>query len=311
MVESGSHAYVEPGRGQPSGTGAGDLRSMQQRRALNGIAESGCAVLIVGEAGVGKRSLAKQLHAESVRAHQAFIELNCADTSSEELQCRLSGAGTLYLAEIGALAPALQELVVNMYFRGSDRCAPGLFCGTSRELIHEVRTKRVRPDLYHLVSAITIHIPPLRFRKDEILDMAADLLTQYSRHFDRPRPELRDETVEFLLGHHWPGNLAELQTAIKTLVAIGDQSISLAALKAMPLNIKNNGHVAPVSLKEAARAASSEIEQQLIAEVLCVTGGNRKRAADELGISYKALLYKLKQFEEDHPRSVNQNGDEL
>jgi two-component system, NtrC family, response regulator AtoC len=252
-----------------------------------------------------------QLHTESFRAHLAFIELNCAGITSEEMQSRLSGAGTVYLADVGALAPALQELVVNLYFRTSNAGAPGLFCGTSRELIQEVRTKRIRQDFYHLVSAITLHIPPLRFRKDEILDIAADLLTQYSRHFDRPRPELRDETVEFLLGHNWPGNLAELQTAIKTLVAIGDQSISLAALKAMPLNIKCNGHGTPVSLKEAARAASSEIERQLIAEVLCVTGGNRKRAADELGISYKALLYKLKQFEEDHPRPVNQNGDEL
>jgi DNA-binding NtrC family response regulator len=108
--------------------------------------------------------------------------------------------------------------------------------------------------------------------------------------------------------HDWPGNLAELQTAMKTFVAIGDQSISLAALKAAAPIANPNGHHKPLSLKEAARAASTQIERELITEVLITTGGNRKRAADELGISYKALLYKLKQIEaECHGGSIR-NG---
>ncbi len=108
--------------------------------------------------------------------------------------------------------------------------------------------------------------------------------------------------------HTWPENLSELQTAIKTFVAIGDQSISLAALKAAASTVKSNGHRKLPSLKEATRAASTQIERQLISEVLVATGGNRKRAADELGISYKALLYKLKQVGAEYQPASNRNG---
>jgi DNA-binding NtrC family response regulator len=108
--------------------------------------------------------------------------------------------------------------------------------------------------------------------------------------------------------HSWPGNLAELETAIKTFVAIGDQSISLAAIKATaPAVNLDRPHKSP-SLKEAIRAASLQIERQLISEVLITTGGNRKRAADELGISYKALLYKLKQVATEYQPLSIKNG---
>ena len=133
-------------------------------------------------------------------------------------------------------------------------------------------------------------------------------MTQYSRQFDRPKPVLREEIIGFLMEHTWPENLSELQTAIKTFVAIGDQSISLAALKAAASTVKSNGHRKPLSLKEATRAASTQIERQLISEVLVATGGNRKRAADELGISYKALLYKLKQAGAEYQPASNRNG---
>jgi two-component system response regulator AtoC len=108
--------------------------------------------------------------------------------------------------------------------------------------------------------------------------------------------------------HTWPDNLPELETAIKTFVAIGDQSISLAALKAAAPSVTRNGHSRPLSLKEATRAASLQIERQLISEVLLETGGNRKRAANKLGISYKALLYKLKQAGAEYQPAANRNG---
>jgi transcriptional regulator with PAS, ATPase and Fis domain len=100
--------------------------------------------------------------------------------------------------------------------------------------------------------------------------------------------------MEFLVEYSWPGNLTELQTAIKTFVAIEDQAISFAAQRAAAPGQRYKTNHSPVSLKDAARAASSQIERQLISEVLAATGGNRRRAANELGISYKALLYKIK-----------------
>ena len=280
----------------------------QIQRAIARIAESDCPVLIVGEHGVGKRSIAAQIHAQAHRSRSIYMEILSADADAEALLSAFAATGTLYLAEIGDLSLPLQELIVDTYFRSEQPQTCRLLCGTSRELLEEVKTWRMREDFYYLVSAVTLRISPLRCRKSEILSIADDLLTQYSKQFDRPKPVLREEIVGFLMNHSWPDNLSELQTAIKTFVAIGDQSISLAALKASAPAMKSNGHRGVLSLKEATRAASTQIERQLISEVQTSTGGNRKRAADRLGISYKALLYKLKQIEAEFQPAAGRNG---
>jgi DNA-binding NtrC family response regulator len=279
----------------------------QVQRAIARIAESDCPVLIVGEHGVGKRSIAGQIHLQSHRAKGIYTEIHSADADAQALISAFSTKGTVYLAEIGDLSLALQELIINTYFHSERAETSRLLCGTSRELLDEVKTWRMREDFYYLVSAVTLRISPLRCRKAEILSIADDLLTQYSKQFDRPKPILRKEIIGFLMEHSWPDNLAELQTAIKTFVAIGDQSISLAALKAAAPDVKLNGRRRPLSLKEATRTASIQIERQLISEVLVATGGNRKRAADELGISYKALLYKLKQVGAEYQPASHRN----
>ena len=280
----------------------------QVQRAIARIADSDCPVLIVGEHGVGKRSIAMQIHSQSHRSRTIFTELRSAETDEEALVSAFSTKGTVYLTEVGDLSPALQEVIIESYFHSDPALSSRLLCGTSRELIGEVKTSRMREDFYYLVSAVTLRISPLRCRKSEILSIADDLLTQYSRQFDRPKPVLREEIIGFLMEHTWPENLSELQTAIQTFVAIDDQSVSLAALKAAASSAKANGQRKLPSLKEAARAASTEIERQLISEVLVTTGGNRKRAADELGISYKALLYKLKQVGADDIHLTDKDG---
>ena len=269
----------------------------QVRLAISRIAGSDCPVLIVGERGVGKRYTAARIHARSRRSHNAYTELGCGDLDAQKLSASLYTKGTVHLSEIADLSLPLQELIVKAYFRGEQAPSCRLLCSTSRELLEEVKSWRMKEDFYYLVSAVTLKIPPLRCRKCEILSIANELLMQYSKQFDRPKPALSKEIIGFLMEHDWPENLPELQTAIKTFVAIGDQSISLAALKAAAPASRLNVHHRPQSLKEATRGASAQIERRLIVEVLSSTGGNRKRAANELGISYKALLYKLKQIE--------------
>jgi two-component system response regulator AtoC len=276
------------------------------QRAIARIVESGCPVLIVGEHGVGKRSIAVQIHAQSHRSRDIFTEIHCADANAQAITSAFSSKGTIYLEEIGDLNLVLQEQIINICFHSEQVQSNRLICGTSRELLEEVKSWRMREDFYYLVSTVTLRISPLRCRRSEILSIADKLLTQYSKQFDRPKPVLREEIIGFLMEHSWPDNLYGLQTAIKTLVAIGDQSISLAALKAAAPTVKSNEYRKPLSLKEATRAAATQIERRLISEVLVSTSGNRKRAADELGISYKALLYKLKQIgTEDRPASNN------
>jgi DNA-binding NtrC family response regulator len=236
----------------------------QVQRAIAHIAESDCPLLIIGERGVGKRSIAAQIHAQSHRSRNGFTEIQCADADAESIASALSSKGTVYLAEIGNLSLALQELIVNTYFHSQQAQSSRLLCGTSRELLEEVKSWRMREDFYYLVSSVTLRISPLRCRKAEILSIADELLTQYAKQFDRPKPVLREEIIGFLMEHTWPDNLSELQTAIKTFVAIGDQSVSLAALKAAAPTIKSNGHHRPRSLKAATRAASIQVERQLI-----------------------------------------------
>jgi DNA-binding NtrC family response regulator len=298
-------AMIQNGKRQAKPAPPTDARI---QRAIARIAESDCPVLILGEQGTGKRFVAAQIHAQSNQSRNAFQEIRCAEANSTSLLSALSTKGTLYLVEITELSLPLQELLVNTYFRSEQAQPCRLLCGSSRDLAEEVKAWRIREDFYYLVSSVTLLIPPLRCRKPEILTIADDLLTQYSKQFDRPKPVLCKEIVGHLMEHTWPGNLMELQTAIKTFVAIGDQAISLAAIKAAAPWGRPNGNRRSLLLKEATRASSIQIERQLISEVLVSTGGNRKRAAIDLGISYKALLYKLKQMETENQSAISKNG---
>jgi len=280
----------------------------RMRRAIARIAESECPILISGEHGVGKRTVAAQIHAQSSQSRGPFKEIPCSETNSQDLLAALSSHGTVFLVEITDLSLSLQELIINAYFRSEQTQSCRLLCGSSRDLLEEVKSWRMREDFYYLISAVTLRIPPLRCRKSEILSIADEMLTRYSKQFDRPRPVLCKEIVGHLMEHTWPDNLTELQTAIKTFVAIGDQAISLAAIKAATPSGSVNGNRRHLFLKEATRASSIQIERQLITEVLVSTGGNRKRAAADLGISYKALLYKLKQMETENQLLLNKNG---
>lgn len=249
-----------------------------------------------------------QIHAQSRLSRNPFQEILCADTDAQALSEALSANGTVYLVEISDLSLSLQELTVRAYFQSEQAQTCRLLCGSSRDLLEEVKSWRMSETFYHFVSAITLQIPPLRCRKHEILSIADELLTKYSRQFDRPKPVLGKEIIDHLMEHNWPGNLSELQTAIKTFVAIGDQAISLAAIKAAAPSARSNGDRKHLLLKEATRASSIQIERHLISEVLISTGGNRKRAALDLGISYKALLYKLKQIESGNHSVFDRNG---
>ena len=269
----------------------------QVRLAMTHIAESDCPVLILGEHGVGKRSVARQLHALSLRRQEPFTEVSCADLDEESLLPSLSTNGILHLYEIAELSLPLQKLVVQFYLEIQPTTpACRLLLSSSREPLDEMRSQRINEQFYFFASAVTLRIPPLRYRKSEIPSIVDELMTRYAAQFDRPKPVLGRQVMEFLVKYSWPGNLVELQTAIKTFAAIEDQAISFAALRAAVPGQRYTSNHKPVSLKDAARAASSQIERFLIPEVLAATGGNRRRAADELGISYKALLYKIKQL---------------
>ena len=296
---------IHNGKRQARAAHASETRA---QNAITRIAETDCPVLILGERGAGKRFVAAQIHAQSHLSRNAFQEIRCFDADAQALQATLSTPGTVYLSEITDLSLSMQELIVNSYFRSEQVQTCRLLFGSSRDLPREVKSWRLREDFYYFISAVTLQVPPLRCRKSEILPIADELLAQYSKQFDRPKPVLCKEIIGHLMEHRWPGNLSELQTAIKTFVAIGDQAISLAAINAAAQSGRPNENRRHLLLKEATRASSIQLERQLISEVLISTGGNRKRAAADLGISYKALLYKLKQIEAENHSAFCRNG---
>ena len=276
---------------------------------INRVANSSCPILIVGEPGSGKRTLARQIHEASSQARNEFLEINCLTATDKSLVGAVEAPGTLYLAEIADLSLDAQANLIEDYFRSNgSQPVCRVLAATSRNMQEEIRSRRMREDLFYAIGSVSVQTFPLRYRKNEIVEAANKFLDEYATMFGRPKPVLSHNMVSFLLDHEWPGNFRELETAVKTLVAIGDEAITIAALRASVIKPKANGDGGQLSLKQASRAASLQAERELISEMLASTGWNRKQAARELRISYKALLYKIKQTGIENTHTGRRNG---
>lgn len=174
-----------------------------------------------------------------------------------------------------------------------------------------MKSGRFREELYYRINGVHLQLPPLRDRREDIPALLEFFFKKYTSLFERPEPKVSESTVNLLLRHAWPGNIRELENVARKIVALGDEHLATHELSAengakateslrVPgaSKIPENGssHVPFGSLKEAARAASRVAERAMILTQLERTHWNRKRAARELQISYKALLYKLKQL---------------
>ena len=265
------------------------------------LAHSSVPVLLVGEHGTGKMSVAQRIHQNSGRVHAAFEVKNCRTLAADGLELDLLPSGTtLYFDEIGDLSPECQKKMLDALSKlgtnGSSRKDVRIICGSSRDLETCVREGGFREDLYYWLSGVCLRIPPLRQRKEDVPHLTAFLLERYGQMFHRSVPALSAATQKLFCEYSWPGNLDELETAARTIVAVGDESVAMTGLRSMLVRQEGKVNGEKTSLKEASRAASREAEKELILKVLTRTRWNRRRAAQELQISYKALLYKLKQI---------------
>jgi len=254
----------------------------------------------VAEHGSGKAAAAARIHTLSSRAAGPFQVFQGREASEEILTARDGQGGTVYLQEVGDLTGAAQkELVRQIGLNGdgeAQRRVPRFICGTSRELEPEVKAGKFREDLYYGVSGVCLRLPPLRQRKEDIPLLRDWFLSAAARDFCRPVPVLSPETQNFFLEYSWPGNIRELKDAARAIVALGDETLAMGGLRSLLRRVDRSGSSEKISLKDAARAASREAEREIILQVLARTRWNRRRAAQELQISYKALLYKLKQI---------------
>jgi len=258
------------------------------------LSQNDVPVLVVGEPGSGKEAAAARIHAISNRSPELFVTCDGKDASKDVISGWRDQGGTIYLQDVGDLNLEAQAALVRQLTAAGDGQRPRFICGTSRELEPEVRAGKFQEDLYYRISGVCLRVPPLRQRKEDIPALRDWFLSAAAGEFGRPVPELSPETKQFFLEYHWPGNIRELKDTARAIVALGDEALAMGGLRSLLRRGHGNGD--KVSLKEAARAASREAEKELILQVLTRTRWNRRRAAQELQISYKALLYKLKQI---------------
>ena len=264
---------------------------------LRELSQNDVPVLVVAERGSGKAAAAARIHSLSMRAAEPFQAYQGRETSESVLAGCESQGGTIYLQEVGDLTAAAQkELVRQIGLGDAERGrVPRYICGTSCELEPEVRAGKVREDLYYRISGVCLRLPPLRQRREDIPILRDWFLSAAAHDLNREVPPLSSGTQNFFLEYHWPGNIRELKEATRAIVALGDEALAMGGLRSL-LRRVDQGNGERISLKDAARAASREAERELILQVLTRTRWNRRRAAQELQISYKALLYKLKQI---------------
>ena len=306
-------------------------------RALADIALTNIPVLLIGESGTGKKFLAQQIHRLSLRRNEPLAKVICAATAGETFAAYFPPAGngheagkrenggngsangwhpdaapgSLFLEEISELDGSSQR---NLLYAlpDSDAAAehddrsPRLISSTSRNLEEEMRAGRFRNELYYRINGASLRIPPLRQRREDIPVLVNFFLAKHSTLLGRPQPGVNSRVMNLLQEYSWPGNIRELENAVKKIVVLGDPQIAVADLVTAagfePRQAPAILHGSP--LKAAARAASHQAERQLILEALARTRWNRKRAAQELQISYKSLLYKLKQIGADEPETA-------
>jgi two-component system response regulator AtoC len=272
------------------------------------IAVTSLPILLTGEIGTGKETFARRIHELSTRRDAPLIRVSCASTDARQflgyadLTADGNGAGTIFFDEISELDAACQRKL--LYALPDGDAAPRNGClsarvisTTSRNMDDEVRAGRFRSELFYRINGVCLRLHPLRDRREDIQPLAECFLTKHATRLGRPRPTLSARTLEALVNYSWPGNIRELENVVKKIVVLNDESLAILELSQSRPNGQSNPTVSPsFSLKVAARAASREAERELILKALARTRWNRKRAAQELQISYKSLLYKLKQI---------------
>jgi two-component system response regulator AtoC len=282
------------------------------RRVVTDTAQTDIPVLLTGESGTGKEVLALQIHQLSDRRNEPFTKTRCRtlipDRGSARLKDPLHGAfsngsfrGTVFLDEINELDSEGQRQLMDLLPDGNGLHNGGsisarLISTSRRNLEEDLRTGKFAEELYFRLNGVSVRIPSLRDRKEDIPELAEYFLSKYSSIFERKLPAITDELFARLASYSWPGNVRQLENAMKKIVATGDVDVALADLVEVSQDsAKSSGGSIP-SLKATARAASRHAERELISRALTRTHWNRKKAALELQISYKALLYKLKQL---------------
>ena len=296
------------------------------RSRLAKVAAANVPVLIHGESGTGKDIIAKLIHVLSPWKTGPFVKVNCPAIPGTLLESELFGyekgaftgaygskpgrvemahRGTLFLDEISELDLSLQSKLLQLLQDGQF-CRIGaqedkkvevrIVCATNRNLESEIENGTFRQDLYYRINVVNLRMPALRERRGDIEDLSSYFLEYYNRKYNcRARP-LSGEVMAVLQKYHWPGNIRELENLIKRYVILGHEEVITNDLVEREPDFFNPeiSFDGPISLKKLTRQAVRELERKVILKVLQQHHWNRKQAARTLSISYRALLYKIR-----------------
>ncbi len=307
------------------------MRKLRSQAAL--VANVDIPVLMLGESGTGKEVMARLIHKLSPRAHRTFLKVNCAAVPADLLESELFGyeagaftganhakpgkfelcnKGTILLDEIGEMPPLLQAKLLHVLQdqqfsrlggRSVIKVDVRILAATNIDIPEALANKRLREDLYYRLNAFTLQIPPLRERKEEIPILLKHFMGHMAERYARPPLPLSPKLLQGCQDYSWPGNLRELNNFVKRYLVLGDEDLAIRELApkgdgagaAWDAAQRHSGETIG-GLKSLARSAKDEAEAEAIAKALEETNWNRKRAAVLLKISYKALLYKIRQY---------------
>jgi len=338
-------------------------RMVDVRDLIERVSDTDVTILIRGESGTGKELVARALHERSLRRDKPFVKVNCAALPTELLESELFGFekgaftgaiqhkpgkfefanhGTMFLDEIGDMSFPLQSKLLQVLQDGEFSRLGGkndvqvdvrVITATNRDLETAVAQGQFREDLYFRLNVVSINLPPLRDRREEIPFLTDHFLKKYSVQYNKPMAAVSADLSRMFMEYEWPGNVRQLENMIKRMVVLGSETAILTELQQpasiFPLRSYASPSPAPrpavppsapapspappaavdvevgpalsaaaagnVSLKDIARTAARGAERELILRMLTRTRWNRKEAAEILGISYKALLYKIKE----------------
>ena len=339
---NGSH---DSGYGYLQGLIIGESAAMlQTKRNILRLSKSEVTVLITGESGTGKELVARAIHELSPRCKNPFIKVNSAALPSNLLESELFGfekgaftgawqkkpgkfklahSGSLLLDEIGDIPLPLQAKLLQV-LQDNELSALGsientkidvrVFAATNADLAQMVSERCFRSDLFYRLNVVSVHLPPLRERQEDIRPLTNHFLEKHAQRYSKEKASLQERTWELFYQYSWPGNIRELENVIQSITVLGNEKtfwdkLNNGACSAVGPGEVGNGPPTRAltkfnsnggssrSLKEVAGEAVRKAETNAILNVLCHTRWNRKRAAELLGISYKALLNKIKEYE--------------
>jgi two-component system response regulator AtoC len=305
----------------------GNTRAMQAvRERVQKVASSNLPVLIQGESGTGKDIIARMIHHLSAWSNGPWVKVNCPAIPGTLLESELFGyekgaftgayankpgrvelanRGTLFLDEISELDFGLQSKLLQVLQDGQF-CRIGaqedkkvevrMVCATNRHLEHEVEVGRFRQDLFYRINVVNIQMPALRERAADIPALVQYFLDLYNEKYNSRARPLSAQLLTQLQRYHWPGNIRELENLMRRYAILGSEEAITSELLPRKQQIYDDDISVdgPISLKKVTRQAVLELERKIILKVLQANHWNRKRAARALSISYRALLYKIR-----------------